>query len=204
MPAPPRRLSPAAQTPRRASRLLIAAALLLGALAPMLGPCASPSVAALVEPAVVHRSMVGDGGTALPDRDWTWPVDEARSVTEPFRPPAHAYGPGHRGVDIAGSGDLRAPADGVVAFAGTVADRALLTIDHGNGLVTTYEPAVTALSPGTPVRRGEIVARTSSGGHTRPGSLHVGVRWNDVYINPMLLFGGVPRAVLLPCGAGGC
>jgi len=27
------------------------------------------------------------------------------------------------------------------------------------------------------------------------------VRYNDVYINPMLMFGDVPRAVLLPCCA---
>ena len=43
-----------------------------------------------------------------------------------------------------------------------------------------------------------------SGGHTPAGAVHVGVRWNGVYINPMLLFGGVERAVLLPCGSGGC
>lgn len=193
-----------AHAPRGASRALLAVALLLGALAPLLGPQPPSSAAAPLDPARGRPPAASGGGPVLPDHDWLWPVAGARSVTEPFRPPAHAYGPGHRGVDIAASGDLRAPADGVVAFAGTVADRTLLTIDHGNGLVTTYEPATAVLGPGSPVRRGDLVAQVSSGGHAPLGSLHVGVRWNGVYINPMLLFGGVPRAVLLPCGASGC
>ncbi|WP_251440406.1 murein hydrolase activator EnvC [Microbacterium sp. USTB-Y] len=192
--------APAANAPRRA---LAAVAVLLGALAPPLAPYSPPSAAASVA-ARGHPSAATDGGPVLPDQDWMWPVEGARSVMEPFRPPAHAYGPGHRGVDIAASGDLRAPAGGVVAFVGTVADRALLTIDHGNGLITTYEPATAILAPGAPVRRGDLVARASSGGHAPAGSVHVGVRWNGVYVNPMLLFGGVPRAVLLPCGADRC
>ncbi|MGN8025670.1 murein hydrolase activator EnvC family protein [Microbacterium sp. 22242] len=141
---------------------------------------------------------------ALPDAGWLWPVAGARSVIVPFRAPAHEYGPGHRGIDIAASGEVRAPADGAIAFAGTVVDRPLLTIDHGNGLVTTLEPVQTSLAPGTVVRRGEVVGASASGGHAPAGTMHVGVRWNGVYINPMLLFGGAPRAVLLPCGSGGC
>lgn len=213
----PRRLrSPDASrepSPRRGARpLRIVAVLvvLLGAHVLLLG---SESAAATAADGVA----AADGGTpatgssgaradapAPPDADWLWPVDGPRSVVEPFRAPAHAYGPGHRGIDIAAAGDLRAPADGVVAFVGTVVDRPLLTIDHGNGLVTTFEPATTTLAPGAPVRRGDVVGTTSAGGHARPGTVHLGVRWNGVYINPMLLFGGVPRAVLLPCGAGAC
>ena len=141
---------------------------------------------------------------ALPDGDWAWPSAVARTVVAPFRAPAHDYGPGHRGIDIATSAEVRSPADGVIAFAGTVVDRPLLTIDHGNGLVTTLEPVRTDLAPGTAVRRGEPVGTTATGGHAAIGSVHVGVRWNGAYINPMLLFGGVERAVLLPCGDGGC
>lgn len=140
------------------------------------------------------------------DRDWAWPLLGARVVVEPFLAPAHAYGPGHRGIDIAPSTDasVYAPADGVVAFRGVVVDRAVLTIDHGDGLVSSFEPILSAASAGTVVGKGELLGTIDVGGHAAAGTLHVGVRSDGVYVNPMLLFGGVPRAILLPCGPGGC
>ncbi|MCC2029889.1 M23 family metallopeptidase [Microbacterium sp. YMB-B2] len=134
---------------------------------------------------------------------WSWPTAGAREVVEPFRAPAHDYGPGHRGIDIrAGQGaTVTAPEDGVVAFRGVVVDRPLLTIDHGEGYVSTFEPLASDLAPGAVVRAGDEIGTVAVGGHAPAGTLHVGVRLNDVYINPMLLFGGVPRAVLLPCCA---
>ena len=133
-------------------------------------------------------------------RDWIWPAERFR-LAVPFVAPAHAYGPGHRGIDLDLLGDtvVRAPADGVVAFAGSVAGRGILTIDHRDGLVTTLEPVDADLAPGTPVRRGENVATLAAGGHAATGALHFGVRRHGEYINPLLLLGGVPRAVLLPC-----
>lgn len=133
---------------------------------------------------------------------WIWPLQRFR-VTQPFVAPAHDYGPGHRGIDLAPldgtAAVLVSPSDGVVAFAGDVAGRGIVTIDHGDGLVTTLEPVETTLSPGSAVSRGEEVATLSVGGHTQPGSIHFGVRLDGHYINPLLLLGGVPRAVLLPC-----
>jgi len=213
----PSRSDPAAtRAPRTPFARLAITATLLGVLAPLPGPVPGAARAATGEP--VPAGRVGApfppdrgrsestlaGSPALPERDWLWPVAGARSVVEPFRAPAHDYGPGHRGMDIAATGEVRAPADGVVAFRGVVVDRPLLTIDHGDGLVTTLEPMQSALAPGTAVRRGDVVGTSASGGHAPSGTLHVGVRWNGVYINPMLLFGDVPRAVLLPCGADGC
>ena len=131
---------------------------------------------------------------------WVWPAEPFR-LARRFVAPAHEYGPGHRGIDLdlLGGSVVRAPADGVVAFAGDVAGRGILTIDHGDGLVTTLEPVETALTPGAVVSRGEDVADLSVGGHAAAGTLHFGVRLHGAYINPMLLLGGVPRAVLLPC-----
>ena len=94
---------------------------------------------------------------------------------------------------------MLAPADGTVAFAGAVAGRGVLTIDHGNGLVTTLEPIETSLVPGTAVTKGEEVGTVTIGGHTEPGAVHFGVRRDGEYINPLLLVAEVPRAVLLPC-----
>lgn len=131
---------------------------------------------------------------------WVWPLAQF-TLVRPYVAPAHAYGPGHRGIDLKplASVPVRAPAAGTVAFSGMVAGRGILTIDHGDGLVTTLEPIETALAPGTPVGRGEDVGTVAVGGHTAPGALHFGVRLDGEYINPLLMLGGVPRAVLLPC-----
>lgn len=131
---------------------------------------------------------------------WIWPVTPA-VITRPFAAPAHAYGPGHRGVDVDASAAsvIVAPAAGVVAFSGTIAGRGVVTIDHGDGLVTTLEPVDGAPPPGTAVGRGDAVGVPSVGGHTRRGDLHFGVRRDGDYVNPLALIGRVPRAVLLPC-----
>jgi murein DD-endopeptidase MepM/ murein hydrolase activator NlpD len=141
---------------------------------------------------------------AAPGYPWTWPVEGAHTVTQPFRAPAHEYGPGHRGMDVAAAPDgvVRAPASGVVAFRGDVAGRPLITIDHGDGYVTTLEPVASALPPGAAVAAGDDVGTTGAGGHAVRGTLHVGVRVDGRYVNPRGLFGGLPRAILLPCCAG--
>lgn len=158
--------------------------------------------------AVLPRSAgalaaTASGGADSPDAEtsWTWPVESARHITEPFRAPSHAYGPGHRGIDLSApvGSVIRAPAHGVIAFRGVVVDRPLITIDHGAGVVTTYEPVTSTLTPGSAVSAGDKIGTVATGGHTPAGEMHLGVRWNDVYINPQLMFGEVPRAILLPC-----
>ncbi|PVE95774.1 M23 family metallopeptidase [Microbacterium sp. TPD7012] len=132
---------------------------------------------------------------------WLWPLDGVRQVVEPYRAPAHAYGAGHRGVDLAAPAGtvVLAPAAGVIAYQGTVVDRPLLTIEHHGGLVSTFEPLQSPLRPGDAVSAGDAIGVVAVGGHATPGTLHLGVRLDGAYINPMILFGDVPRAVLLPC-----
>jgi len=134
----------------------------------------------------------------LGSRGWVWPVDRVR-ITRPFIAPPHPYAPGHRGIDLEASGVVRAPADGTVAFAGEVAGRPIVTVDHGDGLVTTFEPVSSDLAPGTRIARGQPVGAPAPGGHTAASEVHFGVRLDGEYINPLRLLGGVPRAVLLPC-----
>jgi murein DD-endopeptidase MepM/ murein hydrolase activator NlpD len=136
--------------------------------------------------------------TAAASPPWTWPTDPPH-IARPYVAPAHEYATGHRGIDLTAEGDVRAPDDGVVAFAGPVVDRAVLTIDHGDGVVSTLEPVRTELVPGTAVRRGEVVGRVEQGGHAAAGTVHLGARVDGAYVNPLLFLGGVPRAVLLPC-----
>lgn len=145
----------------------------------------------------------GSQDSAAPGHPWTWPTSGARTVAEPFVAPAHDYGPGHRGMDVVvvTGAEVRSPADGVVAFRGVVVDRPLITIDHGAGYVTTLEPVQSALAPGDRVTAGQVIGTASDGGHAARGTLHVGVRVHEVYVNPRPLFGAVPRAVLLPCCA---
>lgn len=119
--------------------------------------------------------------------DWTWPL--VGPVLRGFDPPDSPYGSGHRGIDIGASPGtiVLAPTAGVVTFAGPVGGRLYLTIDHGAGLESTFSWLDELL-----VRRGDPVARgmpiASSGwGHT--GSpvphLHMGVKLDDVYVDPL-------------------
>lgn len=138
--------------------------------------------------------------SASPLIQWQAPVPRVQ-VVDPFLAPADPYAPGHRGVDLAApvGSPLRAPAAGTVAFSGTVADRNVITIEHGSGYVSTLEPVEHALETGTAVAAGEVVAAVGVGGHSPNGSVHFGVRLRGHYINPLLLVGEPPRAVLLPC-----
>ncbi|WP_315105118.1 M23 family metallopeptidase [uncultured Microbacterium sp.] len=173
--------------------LLVAVVLLCGG-APFPSPPAARAASAPHGLTPVPEEFVSD----VP---WRWPVEGTRRVSVAYRAPAHAYGPGHRGMDIvASAGDaVVAPAEGVVAFQGVVVDRPLLTIRHADGLVSTFEPLESPLRAGDPVRRGQDIGRVATGGHTPPGALHIGVRRDGEYLNPLVLFGGLLRARLLPC-----
>ncbi len=162
-------------------------------------PGVPQGAAAAYASAPVARAAATAVAPDAPGYPWHWPVAGRRAVILPFRAPAHEYGPGHRGMDIAAEGEVLAPADGVVAFRGTVVDRPLITIDHGGGYVTTLEPVTSELRPGDAVAAGESVGALAVGGHAARGTLHVGVRVDGRYVNPRGLFGDIPRAVLLPC-----
>ncbi len=151
---------------------------------------------------------IGRVQAALVRGSWVWPLPGRRVIARAFLAPPHAYGPGHRGVDLRADGggtggadpllEVLAPGDGVIAFTGTVADRPLLTIDHGGGLVSTLEPVEALVEAGSRVRRGMLIGTLAAGGHARPGSLHLGARAHGEYVNPLLFLGGVQRARLLP------
>jgi murein DD-endopeptidase MepM/ murein hydrolase activator NlpD len=107
---------------------------------------------------------------------------------------------GQRGIDIRASpaAEVRAPADGVVHFAGVVVDRPVLSIDHGGGVLSSYEPVETTLHKGDVVRRGQVIGTLAAGHCASRACLHFGVRIAGEYVSPLLFLGGQPRAVLLP------
>jgi Peptidase family M23/Putative serine esterase (DUF676) len=121
---------------------------------------------------------------------WLPPVDG--EVTRAFRAPAFAYGPGHRGIDFAAAPGtpVRAAADGVVAFAGSVAGSLHVVVAHDGNLRTTYAfLAGIAVREGDAVSRGQVVgAAGSSGPEHEAGGLHFGVRRRDRYLDPQGLF----------------
>lgn len=157
----------------------------------------APASASAAEPRVPLPAKL-----RAPDPVWNWPVGPPVSLLEPFRAPPTPYAAGHRGIDLAAApgATVRAPADGVVSFAGPVAGRPVLSIDHGDGVVSSIEPVVSAMGAGAPVGRGEPVGAVGSGGHCDGACVHFGVRVHGEYVSPMLFLGGVPRAVLLPLG----
>jgi murein DD-endopeptidase MepM/ murein hydrolase activator NlpD len=118
---------------------------------------------------------------------WTWPV--VGPVVRGFDPPDSPYGSGHRGVDIAApiGTVVRAPAAGVVSFAGNVGGRLFVTIDHGGGLLSTCSFLSSILvHKDDLVAQGQIVALSGTGhiGDTTP-NVHLGVRLNGRYVDPL-------------------
>src|SRR4029453_7120872 len=92
---------------------------------------------------------------------WGWPLPGRPAVTRLFDPPADPYGPGHRGVDLAGTpgGPVLAAGAGVVVYAGVLAGRGVVSVDHPGGLRTTYEPLTVAVRAGAAVAPGALLGR---------------------------------------------
>jgi murein DD-endopeptidase MepM/ murein hydrolase activator NlpD len=142
-------------------------------------------------------------GTVAPARSrWVWPLDRL-VVVRPYDPPAVRWGAGHRGIDLAAAHGsvVRTAGAGVVAFAGAVAGRGVVSVQHGRWR-TTYEPVVTTVATGAAVRAGEPIgtlAPVADGtGHCAPTPcLHLGLRAGPTYLDPMLLFRPA-RVRLLP------
>ena len=118
-----------------------------------------------------------------------WPLRGAPAVQRSFAPPALAWASGHRGVDlVAKPGEaILAAASGTVAFAGSIAGKPVLSIDHGS-VRTTYEPVVSTLRVGERVALGQVIGKLGAGGHCRD-CLHWGLREGRNYLDPLRLLG---------------
>jgi murein DD-endopeptidase MepM/ murein hydrolase activator NlpD len=134
---------------------------------------------------------------------WTAPLGGPLAVARPFEPPPHAYGPGHRGADLVGApgAPVLAAGDGVVVFAGMVAGRPLVSIDHAEGLRTTYEPVDPSVGAGQAVARGSPIGSllADHAGCPAEACLHWGLRRGENYLDPLTLL-RLPRIRLLPLG----
>src|SRR5437764_10915814 len=120
---------------------------------------------------------------------YAWPV--TGPVIRPFEPPPNPYSAGHRGIDIAvpfGT-PMRAANDGIVAFAGWVGGELFISIDHADGVRTTYSwlSSVT-VKKAQSVRKGQLIGATGRGHPDLPQpQLHFGARVGSTYIDPLPL-----------------
>ena len=119
-----------------------------------------------------------------------WPTEG--HVTSPFGPrtsPFTGQPHHHTGVDIAAppGTPIRAPADGIVTFAGTLPGYGhALVLTHGFGFKTFYgHNQRNQVSKGQTVKRGQVIALVGNTGYSTGAHLHYEVLLNDQPQNPL-------------------
>lgn len=122
-------------------------------------------------------------------------------VTRGFDPPTSAYGPGHRGVDLAASpgAPVFSALSGIVIFAGAVAGSDVVSVQSAPEQRLTYEPIKAVVTQGAFVTQGQLL------GHLEPGHLgcpvtaclHWGLIIGSVYADPLSLL-AADQVRLLP------
>jgi murein DD-endopeptidase MepM/ murein hydrolase activator NlpD len=130
----------------------------------------------------------------------SWPLRPDPAVTRGFDAPAPNWHRGHRGVDLAGVTDqpVYAAGGGTVVFAGELAGRPLVSIEHPGGLRTSYEPVRPAVRAGQRVQAGAALGVLVDGhaGCPVPACLHWGAMWGPAaradYIDPLGLLASTP------------
>lgn len=127
--------------------------------------------------------------SASPEVTYRWPV--TGPVVNDFDAPTDPYGAGHRGIDIAapGGSPISAAAEGTVAFAGRIGSALYVSIDHADGVRTTYSfLGSISVHRGDAVGTGQTVATTGVGHLAQAQAhFHFGAKIGDVYLDPLSL-----------------
>ncbi len=129
-----------------------------------------------------------------------WPLRPRPAITRYFDEPRERWNRGHRGVDMAGAPDQRviAAGPGIVVYAGSLAGRPLISIEHAGGLRTTYEPVAPLVKPGQRVSEGSVIGTLLPGhpGCPEAACLHWGALRGPAsaadYLNPLGLLASTP------------
>ena len=172
---------------------------------------------------VAAPAAIGNGGglvalpttTVAPDRPrvpglWM-PVTGA--VVRGFDARAGPYGPGHRGIDIAApvGATVRAPAAGRIGFAGPVAGTTWVSLVVAPGVRVTLGPLLDPITAGRVPSRAPL-GRVGPGHRAGPpegagsgvgATLHLSVRVDGVYVDPLAYLIDRPRPRLAPLPAPG-
>jgi murein DD-endopeptidase MepM/ murein hydrolase activator NlpD len=131
------------------------------------------------------------------------PVDGPLTVARSFAPPATRYGAGHLGVDlrVRSGAEVHAAAAGRVSFAGQVAGRGVVVIEHADGISTEYEPLRVSVPTGAVVPAGARLGEVHGvhrGCAPADGCLHWGARRGGTYFDPLALLRPLGPVRLLP------
>jgi len=119
----------------------------------------------------------------LPSTDYAPPVQG--EITDFFRPPAHIGASGNRGWEYTTSPNspVRAAQGGVIHFAGQIDGDFYISINHADGIKTTYSYlSDLKVAKSQLVARGELLASTAG------KQFHFGVVEDNQYVDPALLF----------------
>ncbi|NUT71705.1 M23 family metallopeptidase [Pseudarthrobacter sp. C4D7] len=189
------------------SSVLLAAFLLLPASIASAGqgiPLASITTGTPVKaPVPGQADLPASAGRPGARTTWQWPLAPRPPVLRSFDPPPKPWLSGHRGVDLGAAGagaGVHSPEAGTVTFVGMVVDRPVITIDHGGGLRSSFEPVESTLSVGAAVARGEEIGTVLAGHCPAAACLHWGVREGEEYVNPLQFVLDLRPSILLPLG----
>jgi septal ring factor EnvC (AmiA/AmiB activator) len=179
---------------------LLAALLAAGVAAPAAAPVAAPA-------AVAERLSWAPVEPQSPRVPALW-MPVTGPLVRGFDAQAGPYGPGHRGIDIAAPvGELvGAPAAGRVVFAGPVAGVTWVTLEVAPGVLVTLGPLLDPVATATRVRSRAPVGRIGPGHAATPAApaaLHLSVRVDGVYVDPLVYLVDRPRPRLVPLPAPG-
>lgn len=132
-----------------------------------------------------------------------WPINGP--VLKEFVVGEYDWSAGHRGIDIGGKAGepVYSPAAGVVAWTGVINGVAIISIDHPDGIRSTYQPVVTQLVSGAQVSTGQIIGVLADGHCPEQACLHFGTRRGEEYLDPRdwLAVADQVRVRLLPAEA---
>jgi murein DD-endopeptidase MepM/ murein hydrolase activator NlpD len=195
--------------PSLASRRLAAASFAaLLALLPAAPPPAAPQPGGQAPPGRaplrVPAAARGQAPTPAPVAGGRVPalrLPVAGPVVRGFEAPAGPYGPGHRGVDLSAPAGtpVTTPAAGRVTFAGPVAGSLWVSVLVAPGVVTSVGPLLdAAVATGRRLRAGARVGRLAAG---HGGAVHLSLRVDGGYVDPLPWLAGRPRPRLVPLPA---
>lgn len=209
-----------------AARLGLAALLLVAGIILALGPGSAALAERVARAAEAASPVPTPRGPGAPEARSAVGVSRGQERVPPLRMPlagpivrgfeasAGTYGPGHRGVDVGGRvGEaVRAPAGGRVEFAGPVAGVTWVSLLVAPGVTVTVGPLLDAqVAAGQRVRALAPVGRLGPGHGPALGpehqpahvpaygmALHLGLRVDGVYVDPLPYLLDRPRPRLAP------
>lgn len=142
--------------------------------------------------------------TASANEIWKAPLENPTLLKE-FRKPSSDWSAGHRGVDyLADLGQkVLATHAGVVSFSGLVVNRRVLSVQHQNGTISSYEPVCSTLAVKSEVETGSVVGSVCTDqtylSHCAPRlCLHFSIRTPNGYLSPLVFLGGISPSRLKP------